>query len=96
MEGPFISNPYDSSQPLSEMYNTKPDLVVLELSTPFIRTAVVAPACLPKTQINTGSSCFATGWGRQTAREEYVKPPPADNRSFHVFLFFVKPLYILS
>ena len=65
MEEPFISNPYDSSQPMSKTFDFKPDLVVLELSTPFTRTSVVAPACLPKTQINTESSCFASGWGKQ-------------------------------
>ena len=69
MKGPFISNPHDSSQTLFKifnMHNPKPDLVVLELTTPFSRSAVVAPACLPKQQINTeSSSCYASGWGEQ-------------------------------
>ena len=83
MEGPFISNPYDSSEPLSKISGIRPDLVVIELSTSFTRTTVVAPACLPKTQINPESSCFASGWGSQTAYE--VGHKPLDNRSFYVF-----------
>ena len=77
MRGPFISNPHDSSQTLFKIFNMqnpKPDLVVLELSTPFSRSAVVAPACLPKQQINTESSCYASGWGEQQQTYGGVSP----------------------
>ena len=74
MDEPFISNPYDSSQPVSKTFQFKPDLVVLELSTPFTRTSVVAPACLPKTKINTESSCYTSGWGNQA--QTYGNYPP--------------------
>ena len=74
MEGPFISNPYDSSQSKSKTFHNKLDLVVIELLTPFTRTSVVAPACLPKTQINTESSCYASGWGDQ-AQQYGIFPP---------------------
>ena len=56
------------------MQNPKPDLVVLELSTPLIRSEVVAPACLPKQQINTESSCYASGWGKQEQTYGGVSP----------------------
>ena len=77
MKGPFISNPQDSSQTLFKLFNMKnpkPDLVVLELSTPFSRSEVVAPACLPKQQINTDSSCYASGWGEQEQTYGSITP----------------------
>ena len=86
MKKPFISNPNDQPlfQPLSKTFHTKPDLVVLEFSTPFTPSPVVAPACLPQKQIDTASSCYASGWGLQAPRKMDEFHP--SSRSFRVFV----------
>ena len=43
--------------------NIKPDLVVIQLESPFRQTAKVSPACLPKQPIKAGSLCYTSGWG---------------------------------
>ena len=40
-----------------------PDFVVIKLREPFNLNDYVKPACLPTKPIETGSSCYISGWG---------------------------------
>ena len=48
---------------LPQIYNIRPDIVVIELKLPFDITDHIKPACLPTKPIVPGSRCYATGWG---------------------------------
>ena len=48
---------------LPQIYNIRPDIVVLELERPFDITDHIKPACLPTKPIVPRSRCYATGWG---------------------------------
>ena len=54
--------------------NYSPDLVVIELESPFILGPNVSPACLPKSHVNAGATCYASGWGRTMPRKP-ADPP---------------------
>ena len=43
----------------------KPDVVIIELESPFIINKFVKPACLPKTDITPNTICYASGWGSE-------------------------------
>ena len=59
LEAPLMYS-FDS---LPQIYNFRPDIVVIELERPFQITDRVKPACLPAKPVVPGSRCYASGWG---------------------------------
>ena len=59
-----------------------PDFVVMKLREPFKLNDYVKPACLPTKPIETGSSCYISGWGVSsplTPEAFYNKTIPKEN-----------------
>jgi len=55
-----ITKPYDAEY----WYWPLPDLVILELETPFdLMKGKIQPACLPSKDIELGRNCYVSGWG---------------------------------
>ena len=43
--------------------NFRPDIVIIELKSPFNLINGIKPACLAKEPVVPGSMCYASGWG---------------------------------
>ena len=76
---PFLKDPFTFSLKKMPPYNNKrPDIVIIELKSPFDLINGIKPACLPKEDIVTGSMCYASGWG-MTKSWKFGEDPPSES-----------------
>ena len=61
--------------------NKRPDIVIIELKSPFDLINGIKPACLPKEDITTGSMCYASGWGLTKSWKIGEDPPDESSKA---------------